>query len=167
MKISEMVRLKALISFLFLIYGNYIFSQEIRPFYSIKENIKINNPIIIGIKNYYNLFITDKSNLTKDFDIEKLLSQGKVFLYNDDTTFSDIINDEDKHQLGSCEDISKNYVIKNKFVIFNLPKGVSRFHFGFTTLLEYDKRMKNPHEKAYIKVNNQFYPILIPICENN
>ncbi|MDF2833922.1 hypothetical protein [Chryseobacterium indoltheticum] len=96
MRTLEKVKLKVLISFLSLICWSLINAQEIKPFYSVKENISINKPVIVGVSGYYNLFITDESNLTKDFNINKLLQQGKLFLYNEDTTFSDIVTDEDK-----------------------------------------------------------------------
>lgn len=165
MKTLEKVRLKVLINFVFVICSCFFYAQESKPFYSVKESININNPVIVGIKGYYNLFITDKSNITADLNINKLLEQGKLFLYNEDTTFSDIVT-ENKQQLGNCNDMSKIYTIKNKYVIFNLPKGITRFSLGFTSFKEYDKRMQNPHEKAYMKITGQYYPIIFPICEN-
>ncbi len=66
------------------------------------------------------------------------------------------------NKLGGCNDMSKNYILKNKYIIFNLPKGVTRFYFGFTSLAEYDKRMRNAHQKEYMKITGQFYPIIFP-----
>ena len=165
MKTLEMVRLKVLINFSFLI-SSFFCAQESKPFYSVNGSININNPVVIGIKGYYNLFITDKNNITNDLNINKLLEQGKAFLYNDDTTFSDIVTEENKQQLGNCNDMSKSYSIKNKYVVFNLPKEITHFYLGFTSFIEYDKRMQNPHQKAYMKITGQYYPILFPICKN-
>lgn len=163
MKTLEMVRLKVLINFIFLICPYFFYTQESKPFYSVNGSININNPVVIGIKGYYNLFITDKSNITNGLNIDKLLEQGKAYLYNDDTTFSDIVT-ENKQQLGNCNDMSKSYTIKNKYVVFNLPKQITRFYLGFTSFIEYDKRMQNPHQRAYMKITGQYYPILFPIC---
>ena len=164
MIISVKVKLKVLINLLFLVFGCLGYTQEIKHFYSVDENVKLEKPVVVEISGYYNLFITDKSNLTNDFNLKKLLEEGKIFLYNDDTTFSSLANDKIKKSLGKCEDLSKNYTLKNKFIIFDLPSDISGFYFGFTTLKEYDKRMSSPHLKSYLKVTNRFYPIFFPIC---
>ncbi len=166
MKTLEKVKLKQLINF--FVFLSFFFSnaQELKTFYTAKESIELKDPVVIGVSGYYNLFITNKENLTKKLDINTLMAEGKIFLYNDSTTFSDFVNIDFKDKIGSCEDISKAYKLSDKYIIFNLPKNVNTFYFGFISLKEYDKKMSNPHEKAYLKVTKIFYPILFPICEN-
>lgn len=167
MKISEMVRLRLLISFCLFVCILIVKAQEIKSFYFVQDKIKIDNAVVVSVKGSYHLFLVSEKDISNNINIEKLILEGKMYLFNDNTLFQDIIPVEKRNLLGSCAELSRVTTIKNKYTIFKLPKNITYFYFGFTTLKEYDSRTKNSEEKSYFKNNqNQFYPILFPICEN-
>ncbi|MCI3938905.1 hypothetical protein MQX03_17025 [Chryseobacterium aahli] len=168
MRNLEMVRLRLPISFFLLICNILLIkSQEIKTFYLVQDKVKIDNAVVVAVKGSYELFLTSEKNISSNINIDKLILEGKMFLFNDNTLFQGVFPNEKKKLLGSCAELSRISTLKNKYTIFKLPKNITYFYFGFTTLKEYDNRTKNSEEKSYFKNNqNQFYPILFPICEN-
>ncbi len=162
-----MVRLRLLISFFLLVCILIVKAQEIKSFYFVQDKIKIDNAVVVSVKGSYHLFLVSEKDISKNINIEKLILEGKIYLFNDNTLFQDIIPMEKRKLLGSCPELSRKYTIKNRYTIFKLPKDITYFYFGFTTLKEYDNRTNNSEERSYFKNNqNQFYPIVFPICEN-
>lgn len=159
---------KYILIILFSILGNSIFSQSINQSYITQDTLIIKNPTIIMVKGYDGKFILNGDLLELTQNIQKAIENNEIFLYNDDGIGFISSKDRKKNNvsIGECSYIKKEET-KN-LIILRLPPKVDRFYLGFVQPNFYNKKVTSSNNKRpYLKLGNDFKPILYPICEDS
>lgn len=160
---------KYLLIILFLILSNKIFSQSIiNDSYITQDTIVIKKPIIVIVKGYDGKFILSEESLKETENFQKGINNQKIFLYNDDGIgfISSIDRKKNNVSIGECGYIRREE--KGNLIILKLPLDINKFYLGFVKLSFYNKRViSSNNKKAYLKDENNFKPILYPICKDS
>ncbi|MBW3523084.1 hypothetical protein [Chryseobacterium sp. NKUCC03_KSP] len=150
---------------LLLILSNQLFSQSLGESYVTKDTVTINKPIIIMIKGYDGKFILSEDLLESTKNIQRAIENHQIFLYNDDGIGFISSKDRQKNSIsiGECSYIQRN---ENKnLIIMKLPSEINKFYLGFVKPNFYNKRViTSNNKKTYLKEDDDFKPILYPIC---
>ncbi len=168
----EVLQRATKIFLLLLLTSNKFFCQEANKFYLTNDTIRISNPIIIFTKGNAGRIITSYDEYSKVNDVKKLLNESKAFIYFDDSMgLGFYINEvwkKNNLKISECECCDKtNSTVKGNTIIIKFPLSSMSFYLGFTKASFYKKNVITADMKKTIKIKNdqQFYPILFPLCE--
>lgn len=158
--------------FIFFLFNKFLFSQQPKDFYLTTDQIVLQTPVLVSFKGKKGSFIVNNNDFKKSKNINKLLKEGKAFLYFDDSMGIKYFTDA-WIKIGTkdieCECcIKKKYTDINKIRIIQLPESLKTFYVGFTKTEIYNRNIINTeNSNTFLKNDESYRIILFPKCEKS
>jgi len=143
-------------------------AQEGKNFYLTRDTIVVDEPVVLSLKKYDGMFLVSNNDIKQEINIEKLILENKIYIFNTDLyRFFEKKDFEKLIKYKECffEEISE---LNKEITIRKLGSKTTKFVLGFVNVDYYNQRVTTVDKgKTYFKNKKKtyFYPIVFPICE--